>query len=301
MTCREVRDNLSFYLDGVLDESTQEALEAHIKLCKDCRNELASLTALVYTTRNIEDAEPPVGLRESIMAAVHEEEAVYSTKQPFSISFGCWLRGLLSLRATRWAAGAVAAGAALYAVIGIPEHQQQQLHRASIESNRPSQTASATVSPKPVEHATQAKVVTEPPARQPAKVASMRVQETHKIRAPKASYQVRTVASAPAPAPKRVIHKSTKTQIAKAPKHTQPNVSAASEQQPVETASAPTSEPSRPPVSNENVRIASVKVSNGPIISKEETEKWMADAKEKAAMHKGREQMGRVSFVTARF
>ncbi|MCE5197618.1 MAG: anti-sigma factor [Armatimonadota bacterium] len=300
MTCREVRDNLSFYLDGMLDERTLEMMEAHIRQCKDCREELASLSAMVQTAGEIMDAEPPAGLKASILAAIHEKEAVCSTKQPVRVSFGLWLGSVMSLRAAKWAAGAVAAGAVVFAVISNnPQHQQQLPRRTSFESPRPSQTASATVSPRPVEHAVQAKVAAGPPVRQLAKASTVHVHETYRVRTPKASHQLQTVASAPSS--KRVIHKSTKMQMAHAVKPAQPKADALPEPKQVEVATAPKPEPTPQPASDENIRLASVKVSNGPMISKEDTEKWIADAKAMAAMRKGGEQASHVSFVKARF
>ena len=43
MDCSEVRDNLSAYLDGVIDHESAVLIDDHLKDCEACRAELVSL------------------------------------------------------------------------------------------------------------------------------------------------------------------------------------------------------------------------------------------------------------------
>lgn len=74
MNCAKVREKLSCYLDGVLDQSTLELIEAHLGACAQCGRELASLRTLVQTAGCIEAVEPPVGLKRGILNAIRRVE-----------------------------------------------------------------------------------------------------------------------------------------------------------------------------------------------------------------------------------
>ena len=47
MECSKVKELLSEYLDGMLDEEAGARVQAHLSECADCRDEHASLKALV--------------------------------------------------------------------------------------------------------------------------------------------------------------------------------------------------------------------------------------------------------------
>jgi len=51
--CRQVRAQMSEYLDGELDERDVRALERHVRFCPDCRRMLASLRGTIAALRNL--------------------------------------------------------------------------------------------------------------------------------------------------------------------------------------------------------------------------------------------------------
>jgi len=56
------QDRLSEYLDGELGEAERVALEAHLEECRDCRETLQELRAVVALARSLEDRPPAVDL-----------------------------------------------------------------------------------------------------------------------------------------------------------------------------------------------------------------------------------------------
>ncbi|MBW2641389.1 MAG: zf-HC2 domain-containing protein, partial [Deltaproteobacteria bacterium] len=51
MDCAAILDLLSEYIDGTLDVQTRTAVEKHIAVCENCKQELASLRAIVDELR----------------------------------------------------------------------------------------------------------------------------------------------------------------------------------------------------------------------------------------------------------
>ena len=72
MTCEEVRELLSSYIDGELDPNTRDALETHIKSCRECEAELAGLRHTVEMLKSLEEVEVPETFRASLMEKVRE-------------------------------------------------------------------------------------------------------------------------------------------------------------------------------------------------------------------------------------
>ncbi|MEW6661485.1 MAG: anti-sigma factor family protein [Bacillota bacterium] len=59
MTCSDVKDLLSPYLDGELDRVTQQAVFRHLSECFNCHNELAEMQQLVKMLACLEEIVPP--------------------------------------------------------------------------------------------------------------------------------------------------------------------------------------------------------------------------------------------------
>ncbi|MDP2858564.1 MAG: DUF4349 domain-containing protein [Bacillota bacterium] len=72
MTCEEVRELLSSYIDGELDPNIRDALERHIKSCRECEAELAGLRHTVDMLKSLEEVEVPETFRSSLMEKVRE-------------------------------------------------------------------------------------------------------------------------------------------------------------------------------------------------------------------------------------
>jgi hypothetical protein len=63
---------LSRYLDGDLDAQRRRALETHVRGCRRCRQEVASLASTVRALGMLESDSPP-GLADSVIAALRAE------------------------------------------------------------------------------------------------------------------------------------------------------------------------------------------------------------------------------------
>jgi len=63
--CRHVREEMSDYLDGELDERSARQLDRHVRWCPSCRRMLANLRRTIQGLQALEEstsAEPPPGL-----------------------------------------------------------------------------------------------------------------------------------------------------------------------------------------------------------------------------------------------
>jgi len=70
MNCEWVRNNLSAYMDGELNDDSKEMVESHLSVCSECRAEL-SLLSKAWTALNLwEDEQPPAYLKETILRSV---------------------------------------------------------------------------------------------------------------------------------------------------------------------------------------------------------------------------------------
>ncbi|MBW2064728.1 MAG: zf-HC2 domain-containing protein [Deltaproteobacteria bacterium] len=59
MECEAIRQYLSEYVDGALDDETRTLVDKHLPGCKGCREELEALKSLVSELGSIESVEPP--------------------------------------------------------------------------------------------------------------------------------------------------------------------------------------------------------------------------------------------------
>ena len=68
MNCAAILELLSEYIDGTLDEQTRTAVEKHIAACENCKQELASLRAVVQELGALDPVKPP----EDFLEKIHE-------------------------------------------------------------------------------------------------------------------------------------------------------------------------------------------------------------------------------------
>lgn len=66
MDCAAILKRLSEYIDGTLDAQTRAWVEKHIAVCKNCKQELASLRAVVEQLDALEPVKPPADFLEKI-------------------------------------------------------------------------------------------------------------------------------------------------------------------------------------------------------------------------------------------
>lgn len=66
MDCSAIQELLSEYIDGALDVKAKEAVEKHILTCENCKQELASLSAVVEELGSLDQVKAPADFLEKI-------------------------------------------------------------------------------------------------------------------------------------------------------------------------------------------------------------------------------------------
>ena len=66
MDCAAILELLSEYIDGTLDAQTRTAVEKHIAICENCKQELSSLRAVVEELGALDPVKPPADFLEKI-------------------------------------------------------------------------------------------------------------------------------------------------------------------------------------------------------------------------------------------
>jgi len=66
MDCAAIQKLLSEYIDGTLDAKSVQVVERHVSVCEDCKETLASLSAIVEELNTLKPVEPPADFLEKI-------------------------------------------------------------------------------------------------------------------------------------------------------------------------------------------------------------------------------------------
>lgn len=66
MQCYDITENLSAFIDGMLDSSVASQVEKHLASCDRCRAEYDELLAAVELVRGLPEVAPPPGFREDL-------------------------------------------------------------------------------------------------------------------------------------------------------------------------------------------------------------------------------------------
>jgi hypothetical protein len=74
MECKDIREKLSAYLEGVSSSEEKGLVEKHLLSCPQCRTALANLKRAGELLKDLEEVEPPAWLTPKIMARVKAEE-----------------------------------------------------------------------------------------------------------------------------------------------------------------------------------------------------------------------------------
>lgn len=95
MECGQVQEKLSCYLDGVLDEATLEAIEAHLEVCEACRAELTALETVVGLTSDLSDVAPPAYLSFAIKDAIAKEQEAAGACGKYAVMLSEYIDNML--------------------------------------------------------------------------------------------------------------------------------------------------------------------------------------------------------------
>jgi len=75
MDCKEIRELLSAYSEGVVSPDEKRRIEEHLPACPQCSRALVELQETERLTHSLEEVEPPPWLTTRVMAHVREEAA----------------------------------------------------------------------------------------------------------------------------------------------------------------------------------------------------------------------------------
>lgn len=64
--CVEVKELLSLYIDGELDERTSDEVKKHMRFCTECHEEMEDIKRVIQACRDFEDEELPAGFKEQL-------------------------------------------------------------------------------------------------------------------------------------------------------------------------------------------------------------------------------------------
>lgn len=71
--CSKIGEQISLYIDGMLETEEVRDVEEHLKACADCRREFEEIRNLVLECREMEEKEPPEYLVPVIMSNIRKE------------------------------------------------------------------------------------------------------------------------------------------------------------------------------------------------------------------------------------
>ena len=72
VTCQEIVELATEYLEHALDSEAAEVFEEHINFCDGCEAYLGQMRATIVTVASIEPEEPPAAARERLLNAFRE-------------------------------------------------------------------------------------------------------------------------------------------------------------------------------------------------------------------------------------
>ena len=73
MECKDIREKLSAYVEGVVSSEEQAAIEIHLKSCPRCSEALSDLSKTIEHLKTLEEVTPPAWLTQNIMTKVRAE------------------------------------------------------------------------------------------------------------------------------------------------------------------------------------------------------------------------------------
>ena len=73
ITCKDVCNGASDFLDGSLNREDREVIERHLDSCAACRNLYQTLKRTIECTRSVVVQEPPPALIEAMVLGIREK------------------------------------------------------------------------------------------------------------------------------------------------------------------------------------------------------------------------------------
>jgi predicted anti-sigma-YlaC factor YlaD len=73
MTCREVLDSLSSYIDEEMKQEVVQEMHKHIHVCSECRAQFDSLTMTIKLYRHVEKPEMPAECHDRLVKVLDLE------------------------------------------------------------------------------------------------------------------------------------------------------------------------------------------------------------------------------------
>ncbi|MCD6288705.1 MAG: zf-HC2 domain-containing protein [Candidatus Hydrogenedentes bacterium] len=70
MECDRIKDMMSPFLDGELNEQDERSVREHLDMCAECRKDMADLRRVSTLYRNLADPEPPTDFNDRVYAAI---------------------------------------------------------------------------------------------------------------------------------------------------------------------------------------------------------------------------------------
>jgi hypothetical protein len=81
MKCSQARKHISDYIDGLLDRSAADRIEAHLNSCRSCADVYAGMRSLVEEARNLDSVQPSEGVWLSIRKELIQKGREAETKR----------------------------------------------------------------------------------------------------------------------------------------------------------------------------------------------------------------------------
>lgn len=92
MDCRQFRESMSLWIDGILDQQEQKRFIQHMESCENCRRELKEYKNMVFLLRNMEEEPLPEGFHERLHSRLVEETKSFEQLPKDDAKSARWMR-----------------------------------------------------------------------------------------------------------------------------------------------------------------------------------------------------------------
>jgi predicted anti-sigma-YlaC factor YlaD len=82
MTCREVLDSLSSFIDEDVKQEVMQEMHKHIHVCSDCRAQFDSMTMTIKLYRHVDNPQMPAGCHDRLVKVLDLERMKPGTPTP---------------------------------------------------------------------------------------------------------------------------------------------------------------------------------------------------------------------------